>query len=281
MLGHSGQPTVNIARYVRDCMVMMPGAEMTPAAATARSIPSFPAAAATGSASGRGNGAGVSAGDTDELMTGDGTAAAAAAAPASDDDALRGDGGPEALTAEGEPLVAPAGLGVDVGAALSVTVGTGAGAGADERARHHGDDGVALSRALSHLDILTNTLLWRHLAPTAPDTLGCYPHTESDPFVIGAEHLPHLLFAGGAPAFGSRLVETEPAVGAAGGAQHVRVRVISVPDFSATRTVVLVNLRSPTLEAQPITFTVGRAEAEFTAAALGVPLPAGAGGRGR
>lgn len=36
----------------------------------------------------------------------------------------------------------------------------------------------------SPIDVLTNTLYWRHMAPTAPDTLSCYPFSELDPFVI-------------------------------------------------------------------------------------------------
>jgi DNA polymerase delta subunit 2 len=35
--------------------------------------------------------------------------------------------------------------------------------------------------ASPELDALTNTLLWRHMAPTAPDTLTCYPFYEVDP----------------------------------------------------------------------------------------------------
>ncbi|CAM9786444.1 unnamed protein product, partial [Discosporangium mesarthrocarpum] len=31
---------------------------------------------------------------------------------------------------------------------------------------------------------LESTLHWRHLAPTAPETLGCYPFMSEDPFVI-------------------------------------------------------------------------------------------------
>ena len=203
---------------------------------------------------------------------------------------MRGDGGPDDSSAMAQLMAsAPAPL-----QALDSVAGTGAGAGAEARSQHHGDDGESIARRLSHVDILTNTLMWRHLAPTAPDTLGCYPHIDADPFVIDAEHIPHLLFAGGAPAFGTRLVRTavyEPAGSDGAGSTtsaaaaaaaavassanercgagsasawsqpSMQVRVIAVPDFAATRTVVLVNLRSPTLEVQPITFTVGSAEA--------------------
>ena len=61
-------------------------------------------------------------------------------------------------------------------------------------------------------------------------------------------HLPHLVFAGNAPCYGSRLV------GDATGA--VRVRLVTVPSFWSSRTAVLVNLRSPTLDTQPVVFSL-------------------------
>ena len=36
-------------------------------------------------------------------------------------------------------------------------------------------------------------LRWGHIAPTAPDTLGCYPYTETDPHILTA--LPDIFFA--------------------------------------------------------------------------------------
>ena len=98
------------------------------------------------------------------------------------------------------------------------------------------------------IDALVNTLLWRHLAPTAPDTLTCYPFYEVDPFVIDESHVPHLAFSGAARAFGSRWVPD----GAGGG-----VRAVTVPAFWASHTAVLVNLRSPCLDAEAITFAFG------------------------
>ncbi|MEQ2203026.1 hypothetical protein XENOCAPTIV_022790, partial [Xenoophorus captivus] len=86
----------------------------------------------------------------------------------------------------------------------------------------------------SHLEILEETLRLRHLAPTAPDTLGwfkgernksygfvnlkyitgnynilfvlgCYPFYQRDPFIF--EECPHVYFSGNAPVFESKLVE--------------------------------------------------------------------------
>lgn len=94
------------------------------------------------------------------------------------------------------------------------------------------DSGIALAGA---------SLAFSHLAPTAPDTLPCYPFSTADPFVIG--ECPHVLFAGDQPRFETALVE---------GPQGQRVRVIMVPRFDQTGQVVLVNLGS--LETQLLQF---------------------------
>jgi DNA polymerase II small subunit/DNA polymerase delta subunit B len=52
-------------------------------------------------------------------------------------------------------------------------------------------------------------LQWRHLCPTAPDTLTCYPFGADDPFVL--QQCPHIMFAGNQPEFDTRLMEGEPA----------------------------------------------------------------------
>ena len=49
------------------------------------------------------------------------------------------------------------------------------------------------------LDALELILRWSHVAPTCPDTLGCFPYLENDPFVIS--ELPHVLFAGNQKSF--------------------------------------------------------------------------------
>ena len=89
--------------------------------------------------------------------------------------------------------------------------------------------------------ILERLLAWRHLAPTAPDTLAAYPYFDCDPFIL--ERCPHVLFAGGQPAFGTALVE-HPGGGA--------TRVVAVPSFAATGCVVLLNLA--TLACHPLYF---------------------------
>ena len=57
------------------------------------------------------------------------------------------------------------------------------------------------------LKTLQRSLEFQHLAPTAPDTLGCYPfaNKEEDPFVV--RQCPHIFFAGNQPRYESKIVE--------------------------------------------------------------------------
>lgn len=54
------------------------------------------------------------------------------------------------------------------------------------------------------LQAMENCLVWDHLAPTAPDTLGCFPYYDKDPFII--DECPHVFFAGNQPNFGTKMV---------------------------------------------------------------------------
>lgn len=99
----------------------------------------------------------------------------------------------------------------------------------------------------SHLEILEETLRLRHLAPTAPDTLGCYPFYQKDPFIL--EECPHVYFSGNAPTFESKLIK---------GPDGQEVLLVTVPEFSSTQTACLVNLR--TLECEPVSFSAFSAE---------------------
>ncbi|XP_029366812.1 DNA polymerase delta subunit 2 [Echeneis naucrates] len=98
-----------------------------------------------------------------------------------------------------------------------------------------------------HLEILEETLRLRHLAPTAPDTLGCFPFYQNDPFIL--EECPHVYFSGSAPTFESKLIK---------GADGQDVLLVTVPEFSSTQTACLVNLR--TLECEPISFSAFSAD---------------------
>lgn len=50
---------------------------------------------------------------------------------------------------------------------------------------------------------MSGMLEWRHLVPTAPDTLIALPQTDDDPFIISKA--PDVLFAGNQAAYGTRL----------------------------------------------------------------------------
>ncbi|ORX77580.1 hypothetical protein K493DRAFT_308873 [Basidiobolus meristosporus CBS 931.73] len=93
------------------------------------------------------------------------------------------------------------------------------------------------------IDMAIKTLLWRHIAPTAPDTLWCYPFQDNDPFIM--KECPHVYIIGNQPEFSNQLVE---------GPDGQQIRVVLVPKFSETSTIVLVNLN--TLECHPISFNV-------------------------
>ncbi|XP_034105851.1 DNA polymerase delta subunit 2 [Drosophila albomicans] len=95
----------------------------------------------------------------------------------------------------------------------------------------------------SSLEALRCTLTWGHIAPTAPDTLACYPYIESDPFIM--RQCPHVYFAGNCEKF-----ETELHVGTG----DKRTRLVCVPSFSKTQSVALVDLE--TLDCREIKFNV-------------------------
>ncbi|XP_068149652.1 DNA polymerase delta subunit 2 [Drosophila tropicalis] len=95
----------------------------------------------------------------------------------------------------------------------------------------------------SSLDALRCTLTWGHIAPTAPDTLACYPYIDSDPFII--TECPHIYFAGNCDNF-----ETELHVGSDG----KRTRLVCVPSFSSTQSIALVDL--DTLDCRQIDFSL-------------------------
>lgn len=63
-------------------------------------------------------------------------------------------------------------------------------------------DVMRYSEITDPLEVLESCLQWNHLAPTAPDTLGCYPFYENDPFII--EECPHVFFAGNQDEFAAR-----------------------------------------------------------------------------
>ncbi|KAH7930878.1 hypothetical protein BV22DRAFT_999682 [Leucogyrophana mollusca] len=96
------------------------------------------------------------------------------------------------------------------------------------------------------VSIAASTLQWRHVAPTAPDTLWCHPYRERDPFVL--RETPDLYLVGGMPQFGTGIVADEPKKAGR------RCRIVLVPSFAESGVLVLVNLR--TLGVQRVNFGV-------------------------
>jgi DNA polymerase delta subunit 2 len=98
------------------------------------------------------------------------------------------------------------------------------------------------------LEVMEAMLRWRCGAPTAPDTLWCYPFQERDQFVL--EECPHVFFVGNQPRFDTAVIE---------GPQGQKVRIITVPRFSQTGEVVL--LDTETLEPEIVHFEVHQTHA--------------------
>ncbi|KAG8901171.1 hypothetical protein FRB99_005504 [Tulasnella sp. 403] len=56
----------------------------------------------------------------------------------------------------------------------------------------------------TRMEMAKNTLQWRHMAPTAPDTLWCYPYLNQDPFIL--TRCPHIYVVGNQPEFATDIV---------------------------------------------------------------------------
>lgn len=82
-------------------------------------------------------------------------------------------------------------------------------------------------------EVMEMMLRWRCVAPTAPDTLWCYPFQDDDPLLV--KECPHLYVAGCQKKFGKRVIE---------GPEGQKCLLVSVPRFSVSRQVVLVDLES-------------------------------------
>ncbi len=101
------------------------------------------------------------------------------------------------------------------------------------------------------LERLRDTLLWRHMAPTAPDSLGCYPVKDFDPFIL--EEAPDVYFSGNQPGFSTRLLETEE-----GG----RVRLVCLSSLADRGEAAIIDLG--TLDCTPISFSTDILKDSFT-----------------
>ena len=55
------------------------------------------------------------------------------------------------------------------------------------------------------MDVLKHTLLWKHMAPTTPDTLSCFPYTNKDPFIL--TDYPQIYFAANQKSMQHEIIE--------------------------------------------------------------------------
>lgn len=87
------------------------------------------------------------------------------------------------------------------------------------------------------LEVMEMMLRWRCIAPTAPDTLWCYPFQDDDPLLV--KECPHVYFAGCQDRFGKKIVE---------GPAGQQVLLISVPRFRESGQIVLLDLETNEVE---------------------------------
>ncbi|EGW31101.1 uncharacterized protein SPAPADRAFT_63028, partial [Spathaspora passalidarum NRRL Y-27907] len=55
-------------------------------------------------------------------------------------------------------------------------------------------------------DIMKASIKWQNLAPTAPDTLYCYPYDNADPFIL-TDEVPHVYFVGNQEKYASEVFQ--------------------------------------------------------------------------
>ena len=89
----------------------------------------------------------------------------------------------------------------------------------------------------TRLSLAESTLHWRHMAPTAPDTLWCHPYFTNDPFVI--TNTPDIYAVGNQPRFSTKMVANS---------QGGQCRIVLIPSFAETGILVLINLSNLAVE---------------------------------
>lgn len=99
------------------------------------------------------------------------------------------------------------------------------------------DDVYKYVNGEERLEMMEAMLRWRLTAPTAPDTLWCYPFQDGDRFVM--KESPHVYFVGNQPRFETTVIE---------GPQGQQVRLVALPKFKETGEVILMDLETLTPE---------------------------------
>ena len=106
-------------------------------------------------------------------------------------------------------------------------------------------DVLSQTRNRSTLEVMQDMIDGGNPIPTAPNTLPCYPFRERDPFVFPTT--PHIFIAGNQPEVASSLYETVTPEG-----KPCQTRLVTVPVYAETKSLVLIDLASPTLESEEI-----------------------------
>lgn len=99
------------------------------------------------------------------------------------------------------------------------------------------DDVYKYVHGEERLEMMESMLRWRLTAPTAPDTLPCFPFQDGDRFVL--KESPHVFFVGNQPKFETSEIE---------GPHGETVRIVAVPSFRKTGQVIVMDLESLTPE---------------------------------
>jgi DNA polymerase delta subunit 2 len=94
-----------------------------------------------------------------------------------------------------------------------------------------------ISSSDERVEMMEAMLRWRLTAPTAPDTLPCYPFQDGDRFVL--KECPHVYVVGNQPRFETGVVE---------GPLGQMVRLVAVPKFKETGEVVLLDMETLEVE---------------------------------
>lgn len=98
---------------------------------------------------------------------------------------------------------------------------------------------------MSMIEAMELSLRSRIIAPTAPDTLSCFPFRVKDPFVI--EQCPDVYFSGNNEQFGFKQIGHEMN-------GQIKTCLLEIPSFVRTKQIVLLNLR--TMQPQVMQFGI-------------------------
>lgn len=105
------------------------------------------------------------------------------------------------------------------------------------------DDMKKYTEYKAAIDLLQCTLEWCHLAPTAPDTLNCYPYESDDPFTI--DEWPDIYFSANSDSYETRLYTNS---------RQQQSRLLMIPNYTTTQLAVLVDINTTDLNTIPIHF---------------------------